>query len=285
MILKDSIHLKKLRIGSYKGAMDSEPVLSDMVVALLFKKPSTRTRFSFEVGIAQMGGKSISVSSKEMQLSNSEKMSDTSRVLSNYVDLIVLRTDSHQDLIELAEHSEVPVINGLTDFSHPCQVLSDIFTFEEIVGTIRGKKVVWLGDGNNVCNSYLQSAAKFDFEFVYSGPKVFEPNNTRDLSNYAFEIDPGKAVKNADLLVTDTWFSMHQNQEERNERARFMKNYCITQSLIKIAKPGCLIFHCMPLYREKEISTDIADDFFQIFLAQAENRLHVQKGIMKWCLS
>ena len=284
IMLKDSAYLKKSRIGSHMGGIDSNPVLSDRVVALLFKKPSTRTRFSFDVGVTQMGGKSISVSSDDMQLSNSEKMSDTAQVLSKYVDMIVLRTDDHHDFLELTENSIVPVINGLSNSSHPCQVLSDIFTYEELMGPIKGKKIVWLGDGNNVCNSYIHSAEKFDFEFVYSGPKILRPSKSIDSLNCDFEQDPEKAVESADLLVTDTWFSMHQPDSERNKRATLMKGYCITEGLLKGVKSECLIFHCMPLYREKEISSQIAEQFFKVFLTQAENRLHVQKSIMKWCL-
>ena len=283
-MLKDSACLKKSRIGSHMGGIDFNPVLSDRVVALLFKKPSTRTRFSFDVGVTQMGGKSISVSSDDMQLSNAEKMSDTAQVLSKYVDMIVLRTDDHHDFLELTENSIVPVINGLSNSSHPCQVLADIFTYEELMGPIKGKKVVWLGDGNNVCNSYIHSAEKFDFEFVYSGPEILRPNKSIDSLNYDFEQDPEKAVESADLLVTDTWFSMHQTESERNKRATLMKDYCITKGLLKDVKSECLIFHCMPLYREKEISSQIAEQFFKVFLTQAENRLHVQKSIMKWCL-
>ena len=284
IILKDSARLKKSRIGSHMGGIDFNPVLSDRVVALLFKKPSTRTRFSFDVGVTQMGGKSISVSSDDMQLSNAEKMSDTAQVLSKYVDMVVLRTDDHNDFLELIENSIVPVINGLSNSSHPCQVLADIFTYEELIGPIKGKKVVWLGDGNNVCNSYIHSAEKFDFEFVYSGPEILKPCKSLGSLNCDYEQDPEKAVESADLLVTDTWFSMHQTESERSERATLMKDYCITKGLLKDVKSECLIFHCMPLYREKEISSQIAEQFFEVFLTQAENRLHVQKSIMKWCL-
>ena len=285
MIFKTSYYFKKSRTGLFMGAIDPKPTLSDRVVALLFTKPSTRTRFSFEVGINQMGGKTISVSGNDMQLSNAEKMCDTAQVLSKFVDMIVLRTDNHHDLLELVENSEVPVINGLTDFSHPCQVLSDIFTYEEIAGPIKGKKVVWLGDGNNVCSSYLQSADKFDFELVYSGPKVCEPKNIAETRNCAFEKDPEIAVKGANILITDTWFSMHQTELERAERSRVMDAYCITKDLVRAAKSNCLVFHCMPLYREKEISSEVAKNFFKVFIAQAENRLHVQKAIVKWCFS
>ena len=284
-ILEDSAYLKKSRTKLLRGELDTEPALSGRIVALLFKKPSTRTRFSFDVGITQMGGKSISISSNEMQLSNAEKMTDTAEVLSQYVDMVVLRTDDHNDLRDLTENFAAPVINGLSNLSHPCQVLADIFTFEELVGSIKGKKVVWLGDGNNVCNSYVQAAEKFDFEFVYSGPKAYKPDNVQGSLYYGYEKDPENAVESADLLVTDTWFSMHQTEVERSKRAILMKDYCITEGLLRNAKSECLIFHCMPIYREKEISTQVVDQFFKVFLSQAENRLHVQKSIMKWCFS
>ncbi len=283
--MDETVHLKTSRIELPKGKIDAKPVLNGRIVALLFKKPSTRTRFSFDVGINQMGGRSISVSSSEMQLSNAEKMSDTAEVLSNYVDMIVLRTDNHDELLDLEKNSTVPIINGLTDFSHPCQVLTDIFTFEELVGSIKGKKVVWLGDSNNVCNSYLQSAEKFDFEFTVSCPKAVMPVKSIESSHCRYEIDPEKAVKGADLLITDTWFSMHQNNLDRNQRTLLLKDYSITTDLLMRAKPESLVFHCMPLYREKEISSQVVDQFFKVFLSQAENRLHVQKSIMKWCFS
>ena len=285
IIFEDSRSVKKSRANIFKGTPDSIPALRDCVVALLFAKPSTRTRFSFEVGINQMGGKAISVSENDIQLSNGEKISDMARVLSQYVDLIVLRTNRHGDLLELARNSEIPVINGLTDMSHPCQVLSDIFTYEELVGPIKGKKVVWFGDGNNVCNSYLQAAEKFDFKLVYSGPESLAPKNKTRSGNYEFERDPEKAAKDGHLLITDTWFSMHQNVEQRTQRESLISEYSITQDLLRVAKSDCLVFHCMPLYRDKEISAEVVEKFFKIFLLQAENRLHVQKGLMKWCLS
>jgi ornithine carbamoyltransferase len=283
-IIEDSGAIKKSRAMMSKGAPDRVLSLDNCVIALLFAKPSTRTRFSFEVGINQMGGKAISVSENDMQLANGEKISDTAQVLSQYVDLMVLRTNRHGDLLELAKNSEIPVINGLTSHSHPCQVLSDIFTFKELIGSLKGKKVVWLGDGNNVFNSYLQAAEKFDFNLVYSGPERFAPENKNGFENYDFEKDPEKAAKGSDLLITDTWFSMHQTRKERTERVNLISDYSINQDLLKVAKPDCLVFHCMPLYRDKEISTDIVERFFKIFLLQAENRLHVQKAIMKWCL-
>ncbi len=284
IIIEDSGGIKKSRATMSKGAFDPVLSLNNRVIALLFAKPSTRTRFSFEVGINQMGGKAISVSENDMQLANGEKVSDTAQVLSQYVDLMVLRTNRHRDLLELAKNSEIPVINGLTNYSHPCQVLSDIFTYMELVGSLKGKKVVWLGDGNNVFNSYLQAAEKFDFNLVYSGPERFAPENKNGFENYDFEKNPEKAAKGCDLLITDTWYSMHQTQKERTERVKLIGDYSITQDLLKVAKSDCLVFHCMPLYRDKEISTEVVEKFFKIFLLQAENRLHVQKAIMKWCL-
>ncbi len=279
-----SAKLKKDRKGFTNGTKDHNQFLLNRVVALLFKKPSTRTRFSFEVGISQMGGESISVSSNELQISNLETMSDTASVLTKYLDMIVLRTENHSDLIDLIKYSDIPVINGLSDQSHPCQVLSDIFTYEEISGSIKDKKVVWLGDANNVCKSYIQASSKFNFELIISGPIEFVPKDN-GFNNFQYEVDPEKALKNADLIVTDTWFSMHQTEKERETRKQKMKIYTLTKELLKISKNRTLVFHCMPIYRNNEIMSDVADEFFKIFLKQAENRLHVQKGIMQWCLS
>ena len=279
-----STKLKKDRKGFTNGNKDPNQLLLNRVVALLFKKPSTRTRFSFEVGIFQMVGKSISVSSNELQISNLETMSDTASVLTKYLDMIVLRTENHSDLIDLVKYSDIPIINGLSDQSHPCQVLSDIFTYEEISGSIEDKKVVWLGDANNVCNSYIQASDKFNFELIICGPLEFIPRDNA-VQNFQYEVDPKKALKNADLIVTDTWYSMHQTEKEREIRKKKMQNYTLTEKLLKISNKESLVFHCMPIYRNNEIMSDIADKFFDIFLKQAENRLHVQKGIMHWCFS
>ena len=279
-----SFRLKKDRKGFTNGTKDFNQYLLNKVVALLFKKPSTRTRFSFEVGIFQMGGKSISVSSNELQISNLETMSDTAGVLTKYLDMIVLRTDNHSDLTDLIKCSDIPIINGLSDQSHPCQVLSDLFTYEEISGSIKDKKVVWLGDLNNVCNSYIQASDKFNFELIICGPLEFIPRDNGD-QKFEYEVDPKKALKDADLIVTDTWFSMNQTEKERQIRKKKMQNYTLTNELLKISKNESLVFHCMPIYRNNEITSDIADKFFDIFLKQAENRLHVQKGIMNWCFS
>ncbi len=279
-----SFRLKKDRKGFTNGTKDFNQYLLNKVVALLFKKPSTRTRFSFEVGIFQMGGKTISVSSNELQISNLETMSDTAGVLTKYLDMIVLRTDNHSDLTDLIKCSDIPIINGLSDQSHPCQVLSDLFTYEEISGSIKDKKVVWLGDLNNVCNSYIQASDKFNFELIICGPLEFIPRDNGD-QKFEYEVDPKKALKDADLIVTDTWFSMNQTEKERQIRKKKMQNYTLTNELLKISKNESLVFHCMPIYRNNEITSDIADKFFDIFLKQAENRLHVQKGIMNWCFS
>ena len=278
-----SAKLKKDRKGFTNGTKDPNQFLANKVVALLFKKPSTRTRFSFEVGVFQMGGKTISVSSNELQISNLETISDTASVLTRYLDMIILRTETHSDLKDFIEFSDIPVINGLSDQSHPCQVLSDIFTYEEISGSIKDKKVVWLGDANNVCNSYIQASDKFNFELIICGPLEFIPKN--NVQNFRYEVDPKKAIKNADLIVTDTWYSMHQTEKEREIRKEKMQKYTLTKELLEISKNESLVFHCMPIYRNNEIMADIADEYFDIFLKQAENRLHVQKGIMHWCFS
>ena len=167
-----------------------------------------------------------------MQLSNLESMADTSRVLSQYLDMVVIRTDNHSDLMDLTKYSNIPIINGLSDKSHPCQVLSDIFTFEEIIGSIEGKKVVWLGDSNNVCNSYIQASKKLNFELVISGPREFLSSEIKRSQKYQYEVHPEKALKNADLIVTDTWYSMHHTKEERKLRKEIMQKYSLTMDLV-----------------------------------------------------
>ena len=289
-ILHQAVAMKTARAGRPKGTPDDATPLAGRMVALIFEKPSTRTRVSFDVGVRQMGGQTMVLSGTEMQLGHGETIADTARVLSRYVDLIVIRTFDESILLELAENADVPVINGLTDRSHPCQIMADVMTFEERRGPIAGKKVVWCGDGNNVCASFLHAAGQFGFDMVFTGPRALDPEaEFVALARKAgvrveIERDPAKAVKNADLVVTDAWLSMHDDQSARQRRHNLLRPYQVNEALMAHAKSDALFMHCLPAHRDDEASSGVMDGPHSVIFDEAENRLHAQKAIMRWCL-
>jgi len=290
-ILKQAQKMKTDRLDLPKGTYDEGQPLSQHIVALVFEKPSTRTRTSFDVGVRQLGGQPMLLSGTEMHLGKGETISDTARVLSRYVDLIMLRTFESQTLYEMAKHSTVPVINGLTNESHPCQIMADIMTFEEKKGSIKGKKVVWFGDSNNVFNSFLQAAEKFNFSLIFSGPKELDPpknliKNAKNLKiDFKIDRDPISAIKDADLVATDTWVSMHDNPEEKQNRHNQLKAFQVNEELMSKANHEALFMHCLPAHRNEEATSGVLDGKNSVIFDEAENRLHVQKAIMRWCLS
>lgn len=290
-ILKQAQKMKTDRLDLPKGTYDEGQPLSQHIVALVFEKPSTRTRTSFDVGVRQLGGQPMLLSGTEMHLGKGETISDTARVLSRYVDLIMLRTFESQTLYEMAKHSTVPVINGLTNESHPCQIMADIMTFEEKRGSIKGKKVVWFGDSNNVFNSFLQAAEKFNFSLIFSGPKELDPpknliKNAKNLKiDFKIDRDPISAIKDADLVATDTWVSMHDNPEEKQNRHNQLKAFQVNEELMSKANHEALFMHCLPAHRNEEATSGVLDGKNSVIFDEAENRLHVQKAIMRWCLS
>ena len=290
-ILKLAQKMKTDRLDLPKGTYDEGQPLSQHIVALVFEKPSTRTRTSFDVGVRQLGGQPMLLSGTEMHLGKGETISDTARVLSRYVDLIMLRTFESQTLYEMAKHSTVPVINGLTNESHPCQIMADIMTFEEKRGSIKGKKVVWFGDSNNVFNSFLQAAEKFNFSLIFSGPKELDPSknlieNAKNLKiDFKIDRDPISAIKDADLVATDTWVSMHDNPEEKQNRHNQLKAFQVNEELMSQANHEALFMHCLPAHRNEEATSGVLDGKNSVIFDEAENRLHVQKAIMRWCLS
>ena len=228
----DNAHaMKAARRGKPKGQADADQPLAGRMVALIFEKPSTRTRVSFDVGVRQMGGQTMVLSGKEMQLGHGETIADTARVLSRYVDLIMIRTFEEATLLEMAEHATVPVINGLTNRTHPCQIMADVMTYEEHRGPIAGKKVVWAGDGNNVCASFLHAAGQFGFDFTFTGPPPLDPEAAfvdfarAKGSTVLIERDPALAVQGADLVVTDTWVSMHDPESAKERRHNQLRGY------------------------------------------------------------
>ena len=282
-ITDDAQSMKQARNGRPKGAPDDDQPLAGHMVALIFEKPSTRTRVSFDVGVRQMGGQTLVLSGSDMQLGHGETIADTARVLSRYVDLIMIRTFEEATLLEMAEHATVPVINGLTNRTHPCQIMADIMTFEEHRGPIKGRKVVWSGDGNNVFASFAHAAKQFDFDLVFTGPETLDPERALD-GLYTVERNPQKAVEGADLVVTDTWVSMHDPQSARERRHNQLRGYQVNTALMSKAKPDSLFMHCLPAHRDDEATSEVMDGPHSVIFDEAENRLHAQKSIMRWCL-
>ncbi|CUH54186.1 ornithine carbamoyltransferase [Shimia marina] len=283
--------IKNARNGRPKGALDDDLPLKDHMVALIFEKPSTRTRVSFDVGVRQMGGRTMVLSGSEMQLGHGETVADTAKVLSRYVDLIMIRTFEEATLLEMAENATVPVINGLTNRTHPCQIMADILTFEEKRGPIAGKKVVWSGDGNNVFASFAHAAGQFGFDLTFTGPQTLDPEalfiEEARAKGVKVEIerDPIKAVQGADLVVTDTWVSMHDAASMRERRHNQLRPYQVNEDLMKEAADDALFMHCLPAHRNEEATDAVMDGPASVIFDEAENRLHAQKAVMKWCLT
>jgi ornithine carbamoyltransferase len=262
--------------------------LEGRTLAMIFDKPSTRTRVSFDVAMRQLGGEAIMLTGQEMQLGRGETIADTARVLSRYVDIIMIRTLEHDTLTEFARHATVPVINGLTRRSHPCQVLADVLTFEEHRGPIRGKTVAWAGDANNVLASWMHAAERFEFRLRVATPPELAPKKWLldwiKRSGAAIHIgsDPDEAVKGADCLVTDTWVSMGDKDGQR--RHNLLRRYQVNARLMARAKPDAVFMHCLPAHRGEEVTDEVIDGPQSVVFDEAENRLHAQKGILAWCL-
>ena len=289
-ILDQAAQMKSARRGLPKGTPDAEAPLANHIVALIFEKPSTRTRVSFDVGVRQLGGQTMVLSGSEMQLGHGESIADTARVLSRYVDLIMIRTFEEHTLLELADHATVPVINGLTNRSHPCQIMADIMTFEEHRGPIAGKRVVWCGDGNNVCASFLHAAGQLGFDVVVSGPETLDPESEfvelarKKGASVELIRDPVQAVTGADLVLADTWVSMHDSQTTKERRHNQLRPYQVNAELMSHAKPDALFMHCLPAHREEEATSEVMDGPHSVIFDEAENRLHAQKAILRHCL-
>ena len=256
---------------------------------MIFDRPSTRTRVSFYVAMRELGGNVITLTGDEMQLGRGETVADTARVLSRYVDAIMIRTLDHKILLELAAYATVPVINGLTKLSHPCQVLADVFTFEEKKGAIRGRTVAWTGDANNVLASWVHAAARFDFALKVATPSSLAPSPAlREWAKSSgaaitFTRDPEAAVAGADCVVTDTWVSM--GDRDGKKRHNLLKPYQVNRALMALAKPGAIFMHCLPAHRGEEVTDEVIDGPQSVVFDEAENRMHAQKGILAWCLA
>ncbi|MBX9589792.1 MAG: ornithine carbamoyltransferase [Hyphomonadaceae bacterium] len=263
--------------------------IADAVLMLIFEKPSTRTRVSFDVAMRQLGGQTLALNHTDLQIGRGEPISDTAKVLSRYVDAIMVRANKHETLTELAEHATVPVINGLTDRTHPCQIAADILTFEERLGPIKGRKVAWSGDGNNVAASWIQAAARLGFKLSLACPPQLNPERQildwakRHGGDIELTDDPEAAVAGADCVVTDTWVSMGQ-QEETRRRKQLLAPYAVNARLMSKAARGAIFMHCLPAYRGNEVAAAVIDGPQSAVWDEAENRLHAQKAILAWCL-
>jgi len=261
--------------------------IEDKVLILIFEKPSTRTRVSFDIAMRQLGGATLALNHTDLQLGRGESIADTARVLSRYGDAIMIRANSHQTLLELVEHATIPIINGLTDKTHPCQIMADIMTFEEHLGPIKGRTVAWVGDGNNVAVSWMHAAARFGFTLRLACPDELMPEKPfiewakKEKADIVIGIDPVKAVKGADCVVTDTWVSM--GQTDASWRKQVLKPYAVTDALMAKASKDAIFMHCLPAYRGHEVSESVLDGPQSVIFDEAENRLHAQKGVLAWC--
>jgi len=278
------------RARALKAALktgDTRAPLAHKTLAMIFEKSSTRTRVSFEAGMAQLGGASLFLSPRDTHLDRGEPVEDTARVMSRMVDVIVIRANSHAMVERFARHSRVPVINALTDLHHPCQLLADIQTWIEHRGPVAGKTAAWVGDGNNVCHSWMEAAVQFDFHLAIATPRGYKPD-AKLLKTCATHVtlshDPKKAVAGADLVVTDTWASMGQEQEKA-KRLKAFKGYTVTTKLMQRAKPDALFMHCLPAYRGLEVAAEVLDGPQSVVWDEAENRLHAQKALLEFLLT
>jgi len=264
--------------------------LAGKTLAMIFEKPSTRTRVSFEVAARELGGDAIVLSSRDMQIGRGETIADTANVLSRFVHGIMLRTDSAAKLHELARHAGVPVINGLTDLSHPCQIMADILTFEEHRGPVAGQKIAWVGDGNNVAASFIEAAARFNFTLHLACPAGYWPRAEvlewakAEGADIEISIDPEPAVEDAACIVTDTWLSMADSPDEAAARAAAFAPYQVTSELMALAAPGAIFQHCLPAHRGEEVAGEVIDGPASVVFDEAENRLHAHKAILAWSM-
>ena len=283
-MLADAIDRKAARAGLPKGAVDADAPLAGRVLAMVFEKNSTRTRFSFDMAIRQLGGTSIVADAGTMQIGRGETIADTARVLSGYVDAIMIRTDDHAKIEDMAAHASVPVINGLTDYSHPCQIVADLQAILEHGKALPGLKVAWLGDGNNVLASIMEAAGLLHFDVVAACPQGFMPSDA-DVAlgkgRARVVADPREAAAGADVIVTDTWISMGQAHAETKLKA--MMPYQVDAALMAAAKPDAVFLHCLPAHRGEEVTAEVIDGPQSLIWAEAENRLHAQKAVLRWC--
>jgi ornithine carbamoyltransferase len=282
-------HAAALKSRRVKGAVSTERPLAGKALAMIFDRPSTRTRVSFDLAMRELGGETIMLTGAEMQLGRGETIADTARVLSRFVDAIVIRILDHKDLAELARHATVPVINGLTKLSHPCQVMADVLTFEEHRGPIKGRTVAWSGDSNNVLASWIHAAQRFDFSINVATPKELAPPETliawakANGARLKLSRDPYEAVAGVDAVISDCWVSM--GDEDELYRHNLLAPYQVNAQLMAAANKDAIFMHCLPAHRGEEVTDEVIDGPRSVVFDEAENRLHAQKGILAWCLA
>jgi ornithine carbamoyltransferase len=287
-ILDEALARKAARIGWPKAAPDDDAPLDGYALAMIFQKNSTRTRVSFEIGMRQLGGTSIVLNAADMQLGRGETIGDTARVLSRMVDCVMMRANKHQDVVDFAAASDVPVVNGLTDLSHPCQIIADIMTIEEWTGDIAGKTIAWLGDGNNVCTSFIHAAEKLDFKLRIATPAGYAPRSQEIAAARAAGADieahndAQKAIGGADVVVTDTWVSM--GDTDKDARMAAFPAYAVNEAMMQHAAEEAIFLHCLPAHRGEEVTDAVIDAERSAVWDEAENRIHAQKAVLLWCL-
>jgi ornithine carbamoyltransferase len=288
-LIAEARRRKEARKSLPKGAVDPDAPLAGRVLAMIFDKQSTRTRISFDVGMRQLGGGALMLTGSEMQLAREETIADTARVLSRYVDAVMIRLLDHEMVRELADNATIPVINGLTKLSHPCQVMADVMTFEERFGSIKGKTIAWTGDANNVLTSWVHAAGRLEFTLKVATPDELSPSQVlREWvkgagADVQFGDDPEKAVKGAQCVIADAWVSL--GDEDATKRHNLLKRYQVNEQLMARAAEDAIFMHCLPAHRGQEVTDEVIDGPQSVVFDEAENRLHAQKAILVWCLT
>jgi len=290
-LIIDNAKLKKeKRTNLKKNSIDLNVPLDGKILIMIFEKPSTRTRISFDLAVKQLGGKSLILNPDEIHYGRgNESLHDTAKILSQYADVVMLRTDAHKKIENFSKYLNIPIINGLTDLSHPCQIMSDIMTFEELKGPIKNRKITWLGDGNNVVYSLIEAAVQFDFELCIACPKGYEPNKNilqwakKNKANISVTKDPVEAVSFADCVMTDKWISMG-NKINKNKKKKALKPYQVNEKIMKKANKDSIFMHCLPVTRGEEVTNKVIDSKQSVVWLQALNKIHAQKSIIEWCL-
>tara|TARA_B100001123_G_scaffold438922_1_gene574734 strand:- start:3241 stop:4164 length:924 start_codon:yes stop_codon:yes gene_type:complete len=289
-IIDNAKSRKDRRSNLNKNAIDPDAPLDGKILIMLFEKPSTRTRISFDLAVKQLGGKSLILNPDEIHYgTGNENLHDTAKILSQYVDIVMLRTHAHENVLEFSKNLNIPIINGLTNLSHPCQIMSDIMTFEELKGSIKNKKITWLGDGNNVVYSLIEAAVQFEFQLSIACPKGYEPNKKilqwakKNKGNIFITKDPLEASNEADCIMTDKWISMNDKINKKKKK-KALKPYQVNKKIMKAANKEAIFMHCLPANRGEEVTNDVMDGKQSAVWLEALNRIHAQKSIIEWCL-
>ena len=289
-IIEDAKKIKSERGKKTPSQLDLDKPLNGKTMIMIFEKTSTRTRISFDLAVKQLGGSSIILNQDEIHYGKGdETIKDTAKVLSQYADILMIRTDSHKNVDEFKKYLEIPIINGLTNKGHPCQVMSDILTFEELKGSIKGKTIAWFGDGNNVTNSFIEAAQKFEFKLNIACPNNYQPDKNivkaamKNKCEILITNNPIKAAKDVDCIMTDKWISMGDKVNKKKKK-NALKKYQVNKKLMSFAKPNCVFMHCLPASREEEVTSEVMDGKQSAVWLQAFNRIHAQKSIIKWCI-